>query len=62
MGSDFYKKLTFKIISSLKNDYTDNFDELRFVKEKSGQSLMAMPSVSADRRRSSASAGRGRAC
>jgi len=41
MGSDFYKKLTFKIISSLKNDHTDNFDELRFVKEESGQSLIS---------------------
>ena len=41
MGSDFYKKLTHKIISSLRNDYTDNIDTTRLKKENSGQSFVA---------------------
>lgn len=41
MGSDFYKKLTHKIISSLRNDYEDNIEGERLKKEISGQSFVA---------------------
>ena len=41
MGADFYKKLTHKIISSLRNDYTDNYDKVRFKTPPAGQSFVA---------------------
>src|SRR4051812_15768745 len=40
MSSEFYQKLLFKIVSSLPNDYEDNYDKERFGEQPKPGSLV----------------------